>query len=270
MRTREITAAALFSALCCLGPLLFGGCAYFLPEIPVTICLPEEPHPWEAAGAELSYCLEYLDAAGELQCRRIAPGRRAALLRISRRLCSPVMARPAGRLVPAGGFLSAADSPAELIGAERELRLSWREGAAARLLLELAAAGAVPDVDGPLLSGRMCEEGEGDPHRCVTGGLRSALGYGLFSGRHVDAQPLVTEVTLPLEGDGWIPGNPLFQGTVSFGETNGEDGGAVTISGIYPGVHAFYRPAAGTAALAEVDAEGRVRVLLEPLRDFTR
>ncbi len=245
--------------------LLPVGCAYVLPGVPVTVHLPEEPHPWEQAGAALSYRIEYLDGEGRRESARLPPGRRSVKLRLGRRLSCPVIALPAGRLPPAGGFAGAAEGSGEVITGRRTLRLSWREGAAAQLMLSLAAAGLQPDVDGTALAEEMERKGGGDPWRCDTGELRTVLALGIFSRRHVDALP-EREVLLPLSGEGWVAANPLFRGkVVSHSE-------GVTVTGMYAGIHAFYRPASGTAALIQAEKRGDtnkgVRVFLEPLCDF--
>lgn len=238
--------------LCC--------CGYLRPGVPVRVLLPAERHPWERAGAVLPYTVSYLDREGRVRFLHLEPGCREAEVLLSRRICNPVAARPAGRLPAAGGFAGPANW-AELLTGRRSLQLSWRDGAAAELLQELASAGAQPDVDGPALSVRMESEGEGDPHRCRTGELRAALGYGFFSLYHVTALPL-QEVVLPEPTESWIPGNPLLG-----------SGAVPAASGawkaeLYDGVHAFYDPGGDMVLCAAPDGEGGTTLLLEPLRDF--
>ena len=240
------------------------GCAYFHPGIPVTVYLPEEPHPWSLAGGTLSYRIEYLDGEGRRSSAELPSGRRSLKLRLGRRLSSPVIALPAGRLPAAGGFAGTAVRSGEVLTGRRKLRLSWREGAAAQLMLELGALGLQPDIDGIALAEEMLRKGGGDPWRCDTGELRTVLGLGMFSRRHVDALP-VREERLPLSGEGWVPANPLFRGKVLNG--SGEDEGVI-VTGVYTGVHAFYCRTSGMAALIRVEKNGGVRVFLEPLCDF--
>jgi hypothetical protein len=112
----------------------------------------------------------------------------------------------------------------------------------------------------------MEREGRGDPWRCYSAELRTALGFALYNLNHIDALPL-DDVRLPLAtapGERWLPANPLFKGELEV------LAGGLQLTGIYPGLHGFYSPERGEALLSEVKKNGEVRLIIEPLRDTAR
>ncbi|MFO7848555.1 MAG: hypothetical protein R6V67_01225 [Spirochaetia bacterium] len=259
------------------------GCAFVRPGVALRVTLPIGGSPWERESFPVLWEVRYPAVGGEVETLIIPPGEEGADIVAARGVNVPVAAYPLGRLKPAGGFAAHTVEGVERLTGKRKLELSWKDGAAAELILEsLESPDRIDRVDGAYLSSLLTLEGEGNPWSCDLERVRSSMLFRSLWKTHISRDE-VYEVECTLPAGEWIPELPLFEGTVSSAGEDGSEGeyGAageseytVTFTGLYPGMHRFFSPSAGSKEGLElhvmVEKNGEHRFICGPPRIFER
>lgn len=259
-------------------------CAFVTPGVRLTVRMPEGGGPW--GGDPPSWEVEYIGKDGKLERCSLDRGGTTVEIETQRALNVPVAAYPRGRLKPAGAFVDHRAEGGEQFSGRRELRLSWEEGPAAEIFLALYEE---PErsarVDAAYLTALMVLEGEGDPWSCDLERIRGAIVFRTISSIQVSQKEMYEAVLLLPESE-WISDNPLFGGELK--EYTGEDfrneytiegsscpcGEApafeVCFTGLYPGIHRFYSPAADLELHISMKKNGDYRAVCDNPRVFDR
>ncbi len=172
--SRTLSALIILAGLC--------GCTYLDTGSSRLVTLPDPPPAWRTAFGPMSHLVIWIDESGRPRQCRLGPGEGRLSVRTGKEGWNPVAAfalppqadaeaAAAARggadglfLYPSGAVIAGAAGPAEPLG--EEVRLSYREGAAAFILLRLAGQRVpIEAINVPRLLRELSERTGGDPWR---------------------------------------------------------------------------------------------------------
>lgn len=177
-------------------------CSLLGPEQVLELQLPDKP-----AGlpyVDFTYSLQYADSRGAyVTLSGIGPGARIKIS-VPRRINLPLLALPesCGGIPPAGAVWPWSEAKAG------RLYLTWEEGFAASLILELYFAGyPVERINFPRLQEELIASSCGDPWRVEEVPLLEAFWYGTMRRDKIKVRKEM-ELVLPVSRGLWCAGNP--------------------------------------------------------------
>jgi len=233
--------------------LVSASCGALLPEVPLTVRMPDLPESWESWAGGITFRLIFPSPEGGLEeIPGLEPG---SLTTVRHRPGEkfPVLASPepgallpsAGGFRPAGGIFPLDCEPGGL------LTLRWREGFLADCLMRIwENTGTLEWIHLERLREAVLREAPEDPWYLDGRRLIRPLIFGRFYGGFV-APGEVREVFLPAELTGWSWGDPLMEPPAGDSPAR-----------LYPGVHRLTRPDGGARADLQVDGRGWILRIL--------
>ncbi|TVQ38868.1 MAG: hypothetical protein EA384_08135 [Spirochaetaceae bacterium] len=205
-------ASSLYKLAAATAALTLCGCELTRTAAEVTLKLPSLPAWITALSAEAAYEIEWLDEAGALQRRNVAPGNRGSSVRLPKLSNTAVVAYPIipatdgskrYRLLPGGALF-----PHHRSGSGR-LNLSWDAGAVAHAMLRIAVVTGHPEhYNAVRLHRELLARTEGDPWSVDLDALIDQLLAGGFRATSIrPAERFALEVPAPTGI--WYPENLL-------------------------------------------------------------
>lgn len=235
-----------------LPVLLVTGCWLLpLPQT-VEVRLPEVPLGWTET--EIFFSLRYPGDHGAVQWKRdLHPGG-VASISLERGSPVPVAAYPHFSHLPAPvpGMRCAGGIYPFDGGREEPLRLTWKDGFLAELLLRLSPEGRAPLNIGRLREG-ITEAARGDPWGLDGERLIGALVFHRFTSSTLKNAPLYPW-PLPSGRETWWWGDPLLDGADWGDPPEGPPPPGVVR--LYPGIHRLTAPGGEEGLSLEITEEG--------------
>jgi len=237
------------SAVVLAACIALSACRFFDPSLTLSIAAPEAPEHWRKAFEPLEYCLVYPNTdTGELEKRWFSEAA-DILIDIPKTLAVPVLLYPyreqrSLRLPPAGGVY-----PLDCDASCTTLSLSWRHGAAARVLCRLWEGGMEGSaVNAARLMREMAARCPGDPWALDLDRICSRLASGEF--RVTDIRPAPSRRLQLQPGTGcWFLESPFRHPLPAY------ENGSLILEAVPLGMHYLFKEESNVWYLLYVEQE---------------
>lgn len=218
----------------------------FTTEVELLVRHPELPKQWAFAEQELQWEIEYIDLLGEVFVEEADNGLEHTVVRVPKRNNVPVLAYPlykGTRMKPAGVLFPNDAEGSGVTDSTAVVSPTWEEGAVAALFRQLWITSTVPaGINSERLwqeaSQKAEEEAQGNPWALDWTGMAEGFRFGSFTSHLIDIAASY-ELELEAAPGTWISADPFFP---AVSVTNG---GPLSLSGLYPGLHRFFHEDTG-------------------------